>query len=321
MHKKRILSLGLVVVIGLTTLVGCTKLNNKSDESDETALKEATVSIGTIREEISLSGSVNANKTTSVTSTSSSTVEEIYVLAGEEVLEGEDIILLENGVVIEAPYDGKIAKISTSVNSDVNTSTTLFTMIDDSSYKIEASVDESEISKVSHGQEVDVTVTALNKEFEGTVTNVDAQATSSGSSANFGLVVTLDDSDDLDEIYSGMSAEMSIVIKESKDVLVVPIQAVSSSRGRRTVKVKDGDETREVEVEIGAQDSSFVEIKSGLSEGDIVVYEQSTRSQSNNGFGANMMMGGGKGDFGGQMPSGERPQMPSGGGGMPQMPN
>lgn len=315
MHKKKIISLGLAIMVTVGALVGCSK--NSEEESTETSVKEVEVSVGTIKEEISLSGSIVANKTTTVNATSKSTVEEIYVQSGEEVLEGEDIVLLEDGTVVEAPYDGKITKISTSVNQDVDTSTTLFTIIDDSSYKIEASVDESEISKVSYGQDVDVTITALNKDLEGTVTNVDAQATTSGSSATFGLVVTVD-SEDIEDIYSGMSAEMNIIIQESENVLTVPIQAVSSNKGVKTVKVKDGDSTKEVEVEVGAQDSSFVEIKKGLNKGDVVVYEQATKNKTSNGTGGKMdMMGGGM--PGGDMPSGERPQMPSGE--KPQMPS
>lgn len=328
MHKK-ILALGLVVSLSLGA-IGCSRENQETSDSQ---LKEATVSIGTIREEISLSGTIQASKTTTVNSSSSSTVEDIYVEAGEDVVKGEDIILLENGKVIEAPFDGKITKISASINQDVNTSTALFSIVDDSSYKVTASVDESEISKISNGQEVDVTVTAANKELKGVISNVDAEASSSGNSVSFGIVITIendDDSDDEDEtveeetnnfdgVYPGMSTEMNIIISESKDVLTVPIQAVSSRGGKRTVKVKDGDSTKEVEVEIGAQDSSFVEIKSGLKKGDTVVYEQATKSQQSNMPGNKMdMMGGGMPQGG----NGERPSMPNNGnGGPPQMPN
>lgn len=315
MHKRKIKYMSVIAALSLIMMTGCSAKTNGNEEEGSTT-KETAVSIGTIKEEISLSGSIVANKSTSVTTSSKSTVEEIYVQSGEKVLEGEDIVLLEDGTVIEAPYDGKIAKISTYINQDVDTSTSLFTIIDDSSYKIEASIDETEISKVSHGQEVDVTVTAINKEFNGKVTNIDAQASSSGNSATFGIVVTLD-GEQLDEIYSGMSTEMNIIIKESKDVLVIPIQAISNRRGKHIVKVKNGEEVKEVEVEVGAQDSSFVEIKSGLQEGDIVIYEQATKNSfGNNGGGrGNMMNNGGMpggGMPGGGMPSGERPQMPSG---------
>lgn len=329
--NKKFLSLGLVVAISATTLIGCNK--NTEENNSESITKEVTASIGTITEELSLSGSILANKSTSVTSTSKSTVEEIYIESGEEVSKGEDIILLENGTVIEAPYDGRISKISTSVNQDVDQSSSLFTIIDDSSFKIETSVGESEIFKISKGQNVDITLSASNKELKGVVSNVDAQATSSGNSTTFGVVITIDDDTDeetgekstnnFDNVYPGMSAEMNIIISESKDVVTIPIQAVSSRRGIRTVKVKDGENTKEVEVTIGSQDSSFVEIKSGLKAGDIVVYEEAPKGQSNkNGQFGGMSMpsgfsGGMPSGFGGGMPSGERPQMPSGG--FPQM--
>ena len=331
--NKRFLALGLVVTLGIGT-IGCSK--TKEEDSSQTQLREATVSTGTIREEISLSGSIQANKTTSVTSSSNSTVEDIYVEAGEEVSEGEDIILLENGKVIEAPYDGVITKISTSIDQDVTTSTALFSIADDSSYKVTASIDESEISKISHGQEVEVVISAANKELKGVISNVDAEATASGNSTSFGIVITIDNNDDEDTdsesedntndfegVYPGMSTEMNIIISESKDVLTVPIQAVKSSKGKKTVTVKNGDSTKEVEVQVGAQDSSYVEIKSGLNKGDVVVYEQAAKSQNQQGgFNPGNMM-----NFsGGEMPnfsSGERPQMPSGmqGGTPPQMRN
>lgn len=318
MHKKKIISLGLVIALISGVLLGC---NNKNDtsENENSTIKEVEVSRGTIREEISLSGYIVANKSTSVNATSKSVVEEIYVQSGEEVSKGEDIILLENGTVIEAPYDGKITKISAYVNQDVDTSTTVFTIIDDSSYKVESSIDESEISKISHGQDVDINITALDKNVEGKVTNLDAQATSSGNSVLFGLVVSID-GEELDNVYSGMSTEMNIIIKESKDVLTVPIQAVSNKKGVKIVKVKDGDSTKEVEVEVGAQDSSFVEIISGLNEGDVIVYEQST-SKSNS-FKMGGMNGGNMEMMSGQMHQGERPNMSfSGDFTPPKMPN
>ena len=117
---------------------------------------------------------------------------------------------------------------------------------------------------------------------------------------------------------------MNIAIKESNNALLVPIQAVKSKGGKYTVSVKSGDETKDVEVEVGIQNSSSVEILSGLKEGDIVVYTQATQSNksSQGNFGKGEMPGGGEMPSGmpgggGQMPSGGRPGggqgMPSGG--------
>ncbi|MBQ6631191.1 MAG: efflux RND transporter periplasmic adaptor subunit, partial [Romboutsia sp.] len=110
---------------------------------------------------------------------------------------------------------------------------------------------------------------------------------------------------------------MNIVIKESNNALLVPIQAVKSKGGKYTVSVKSGDETKDVEVEVGLQNSSSVEILSGLKQGDIVVYTQATQSNksSQGNFSKGEMPNGMPGFGGGEMPNfgGERPSgMPSG---------
>ena len=301
MHNKKI-NILLCGLIGVLSLTGCSASADSKVEDSTT--KEVEVTVGSIKEEISLSGSVEANKLISVSSDEKSTVEEIYVQANEDVSEGEDIILLENGNVIEAPFDGKITKISVSEGESVDSNSTVFNIADNSTFKIETSVDESEITKVSVGQSVDIVVSALNKEYEGKVTSVDAEGSSSGSSVTFGVEVTLEG--DVSDLYTGMSSEMSIVIRESNNALLVPIQAVKSKGGKYTVSVKSGDETKDVEVEVGIQNSSSVEIVSGLKEGDIVVYTQASQSNKSSQGGFNMedMPGGGKMPNMGDMPSG-----------------
>lgn len=301
MHNKKI-NILLCGLIGVLSLTGCSASADSKVEDSTT--KEVEVTVGSIKEEISLSGSVEANKLISVSSDEKSTVEEIYVQANEDVSEGEDIILLENGNVIEAPFDGKITKISVSEGESVDSNSTVFNIADNSTFKIETSVDESEITKVSVGQSVDIVVSALNKEYEGKVTSVDAEGSSSGSSVTFGVEVTLEG--DVSDLYTGMSSEMSIVIRESNNALLVPIQAVKSKGGKYTVSVKSGDETKDVEVEVGIQNSSSVEIVSGLKEGDIVVYTQASQSNKSSQGGFNMedMPGGGKMPNIGDMPSG-----------------
>ncbi len=280
MHIKKIkaISLGLICTL---SLVGCTA-NASTKEEESNTTKEVTVEKGNIREEISLSGAIEANKVITVNSSEKSTIDEIYVASNEEVSEGEDIVLLENGNVIEAPFDGKISKIHISEGDTVDTSSNVFNIVDDSSFKIETSIDESEITKVALGQEVEIIVSALDKEYKGKVSSIDGEASTSGNSTTFGVEIVLEG--ETKGLYTGMSSEMNIVIKESKDVLVLPIQSVKNQKGKYMVTVKNGEETKEVEVTTGAQDSSFVEIKTGLKVGDIVVYEQVKQSNNKSGM-------------------------------------
>jgi len=69
----------------------------------------------------------------------------------------------------------------------------------------------------------------------------------------------------------GMSTQVEIHVKELQDVVYVPIQAVSSSEGQRVCYVArlGGPEKRPVET--GEFNNEFIEIKSGLSEGEVVL--------------------------------------------------
>lgn len=315
MLKKK-LALYLISAMVVANLMGCS--SNKVQAAEPTSAStsiEKQVTKGEIKEEISLSGSIKATKIATV-SGEDSVVEEIYVQSNEEVLAGEDLLLLENGNVLEAPIDGKITKINVTEGETISANTTVFNLADSSSYCISAYIDEEDITKVKLGQEVDVTVTAINKALTGKITAIDGEATSSGNSTTFGITITLEG--DFEDVYSGMSSEMNIIINESTDALLVPVDAVKKANGKYVVSLKEGESTKDVEVEIGLQDSSYVEIKSGLNEGDTVVYTQAAKSTSNptGAGGMGQMQGGmpsdmqGGGMGGGQIPSGG--QMPSG---------
>jgi multidrug efflux pump subunit AcrA (membrane-fusion protein) len=69
-----------------------------------------------------------------------------------------------------------------------------------------------------------------------------------------------------------MTANVTITLKKKKDVLAVPGAAVSREGGKKFVMLqgKDGKTTRR-EVKTGWKEGSYLEITSGLKEGDVVV--------------------------------------------------
>lgn len=314
MVKKKIL-LCLVSAMVVTGLVGCSR---NTQEVQRVAVAsnsiEKQVIKGDIKEEISLTGSVKAARIYSVTGENSN-VEEIYVQANEEVSEGEDLLLLENGNVIEAPIDGKITKVCVSEGDNIDLNTVTFNVADTSSYYINTTIDEQDITKVKVGQEVDVNITAIDKALTGTITSIDGEATTNGNSTGFGVVITLQG--DFEDIYSGMSCEMNIIINQSTGALLVPIDAVKKVNGKYVVSVKNDEATKAVQVEVGLQDSSYVEILSGLKEGDTIVYSQASKQNiTPNKTDIDMdkikeMMQSGQMPGGGKMPEGM--QRPTGG--------
>ena len=68
-----------------------------------------------------------------------------------------------------------------------------------------------------------------------------------------------------------MTANMDIITAEVDDVLAVPIRAIKYDGSRVYVFMLDGTDLKEVDVEIGVAGDQYVEILSGLKEGDEVV--------------------------------------------------
>ncbi|WP_313345620.1 HlyD family efflux transporter periplasmic adaptor subunit [Lacrimispora sp.] len=221
---------------------------------------------------------------------------------------------------VTAPISGKVIKKTVKVGDKISKSTTgntvLAVIYDMSNYTFEMLVDELDVKSVKAGQSVNITADAVSgKTFSGTVTNVSLQSSTSNGVTNYPVTVTLNDG--LDELLPGMNVDGVIILDEAKDVIAIP--ADSLMRGN-TVYVKDDSVKekignvpagfRSVEVSAGLISKDYVEIKSGLTEGEEVYVAQSSVEKTSN----NMMpggMGGMGGITGGGGPSGGR----TGGGG------
>lgn len=229
---------------------------------------------------------------------------------------------------ITAPISGQVVQKNVQAGENLNnsgSSSTLATIYDMSALTFEMSVDEMDVLSVEAGQEVVITADALEGQtFTGVVTNVSLVSSYSNGVTVYPVTVQIDETGDL---LPGMNVTASIILEESEDALVVPASALQ--RGD-LVYVKDDSASasedgapegfRAVEVETGLINEDYVEILSGLEEGD-EVYVSAEASSGASGEMAMGGMGGMGGSFGGMpggsgggMPGGG---MPGGGGGMP----
>ena len=72
-------------------------------------------------------------------------------------------------------------------------------------------------------------------------------------------------------LKTGMTAKAEVIIKELKDVIIVPIQAVVNIEGKKFCYIANGQNPHKRQVETGEFNIDFVEIKSGLDEGEKVL--------------------------------------------------
>ena len=224
---------------------------------------------------------------------------------------------------VTAPITGTIVDKNYNAGETSEANQVLCSIYDLSYLTMTLSVDELDISDIAVGQTVTITADAVeDRTYTGTVTKVSVAGTSSGSATTYPVTIRIDDTDGL---LPGMSVDATIELAAAQDVLAIPSAALNrgntvlvtadspSAAGGTLVEAttEDGEDYYSVEVTTGVIGDSYIEIVSGLQEGDTVVYIP-TSSSTENPFG---MMGGMPGGMGGGMPSG----MPSGGmgGGMP----
>ena len=77
--------------------------------------------------------------------------------------------------------------------------------------------------------------------------------------------------DMLPDVKPGVSARAEIVIENLQKVLTVPIQCVTTVKGKQVCYVKGIGGPKPVPVKIGMFNNKFIEIKSGLKSGDRVL--------------------------------------------------
>jgi hypothetical protein len=163
-------------------------------------------------------------------------------------------------------------------------------------------VAEDQVAKVKAGDKATIKISAADKTYEGEVASVSEVGTYSDSGSTFTAKVTFKNDGN---VKIGMTGTVSITLEKAENVIAVPVSAVSQHRGKKVVTVQKNDDTTEqVEVETGVENDAFVEIKSGLAEGDTVVIPVSEDSSDSR-------FGGMPGGMSGGMPGGDAP------GGMP----
>ncbi len=221
---------------------------------------------------------------------------------------------------IKAPINGTVVRKALKAGESAENGATLCMIYDLSYLTVTLAVDELDIMSVSVGQKAIITADAVEgKSFEGIVTRVGVNGTTSGGVTTYPVDVRIDE---INGLLPGMNVDIVIAVKEAANALAIPADAVARGNRvlRKTADGSTGEKAPEgyeyVTVEIGMADESYVEILSGLNEGDTVAYIPKVASSSNNMFGMMMPMGN-MGGMGGMRPSGNmgttRPSGMSGG--------
>lgn len=184
--------------------------------------------------------------------------------------------------IIRAPAAGTI--LSRAVNegdpivplTSYQPGTEMATVADMSDLIFKGTVDEIDVGKLSVGMPARIKVGALPTDVvTGKVQRIAPQAQQKEGATLFDVEIELDPGQKI-TLRAGYSANADVIIREKKDVLVVPERLVIfEDGGKKTfVELPGADakaEPKKVEIKTGISDGLNVEIVSGLKKGDKVV--------------------------------------------------
>jgi hypothetical protein len=151
----------------------------------------------------------------------------------------------------------------------------IITIPDMTKMSVRVKIHESYIKKVKKGQKARITMDAFaDKVLEGEVTQVGVLPDSQNRWMNpdmkvYLTTITIDGTHDW--LKPGMSAKVEIMVNRLSDVIYVPVQAVSPFEKKQVCYVANGGKPERRVVEVGEFNDEFIEIKSGLKEGERVL--------------------------------------------------
>jgi membrane fusion protein, multidrug efflux system len=171
--------------------------------------------------------------------------------------------------VIRAPLQGIVSRRSVNAGDVVSPGTELFTIIDPSSMRLEASVPSEDLRALRVGATVEFSVRGYDTPFHGRIERVAPQA--DATTRQVPIYVAIPNVGG--RLVAGLFAE-GRVVSQSASGVVVPSNAVNTADPQMpwVLRVTNG-KTERVNVTLGLRDprTELVNVASGLNDGDVLL--------------------------------------------------
>lgn len=191
-------------------------------------------------------------------------------------LEATKIHAPQDGLVVYAVGENRFSSESlVEEGATVRNRQELIKLPDTSRMKVTVKVHESHVNNIRAGLPSYVILDSMpDARFEGYVERVALLPDTQARWGNPNLKVYNTEvfiTDPLPDVKPGVSAKAEIIITNIFDALSVPIQAVTTLKGKQVVYALDGGKPVPKPVEVGMYNTKFIQIISGIGEGDRVL--------------------------------------------------
>lgn len=194
----------------------------------------------------------------------------------------DKVSALTEKMTVTAPTDGMVAYLNYREGDQITASETsdqwslmLMDVYNTDEMYIHTTVSDLDVLYITQDAPVTVTVDALPGEtFEGKVERLDSYTDYRSGETVYNVQIKVEGREGL---RPGMNTNCFVDSGESLDTLLIPIEAVFEENGKQKVEVLVGENEAEVvEIEVGLMNDMYVEVLSGLEEGQLVVTGSTT---------------------------------------------
>ncbi len=194
-------------------------------------------------------------------------VESRLELAQQNMLDAKAAL---ESATLTSPVSGTVLTVNVEPSDSITRTTVVAEIADTTVVAVNADVDEEDILSIEVGLPVSVSLDALpGRSFNGTVTFIGSSEQSQQGAVSFPVTITLDSTEDLN-LVEGLTASAQIISSQVSDVVMVPVATVGGSIFEPTVELVGPQGTQTVPIQIGQSNGTFVEVLSGVREGDTV---------------------------------------------------
>jgi RND family efflux transporter MFP subunit len=193
-----------------------------------------------------------------------------------EQIENCTIKAAKPGMVVYPGSDRPWRQIKIEEGASIRERQAILTIPDSDNIAIDVKVHESSVNLVKPGQRARIVVDGFpDRTFWGKVDKVGVLPDTQYTFMNPDLkvyITTVAMDNPAAELKPGMSAQVEIMVDELKNVLAVPIQAIGTQAdGQRVCYVSNGAKPEMRPVKTGRYNDNFIQIESGLEEGEAVL--------------------------------------------------
>ena len=199
------------------------------------------------------------------------TITKIVAQKGQKVKKGDRLVRLSDGTTLAAEFDGEVCALEAEKGEEVRAGDSLVQVADTDHMRVSFRIGESDIRDVAVGQDVRVTVASQGAAFTSKIESIDYVSYTGNNVAYYPATVLVDTSGNAD-VHNGMQATITVPQEEASDVVILKMDAVSTSADNSAFVYKQAEDGSMVEtpVTVGVSNGNYVEIKSGVAAGETV---------------------------------------------------